>query len=67
MTAMLSTLAAGKVVVALEGGYNLRSISRAAAAVMRVLLGSPPPMMPPKEVSLHAVTCCLFTCCHFTC
>ena len=30
MTALLATLAGGKLVVALEGGYNLRSTSRCA-------------------------------------
>ena len=43
MTAMLKTLAGGRVVVALEGGYNLRSISRSMEAVVRVLLGESPP------------------------
>ena len=43
MAAMLQTLAGGKIVIALEGGYNLRSISRSAAACLSVLLGDPPP------------------------
>jgi len=47
MTAQLRSLAAGRLVVALEGGYNLRSISSSAAAVMRVLLGDDPPPLPP--------------------
>jgi hypothetical protein len=33
------TLAGGKVVVALEGGYNLKSISTSMEAVVRTLLG----------------------------
>ena len=41
MTAQLQTLANGKVVVAVEGGYDLRSLSRAAAASLRTLLGEP--------------------------
>ena len=45
MTAMLQTLAGGKIVVALEGGYNLRSISRSAAACLSVLLGEPAPQI----------------------
>ena len=45
MTALLATLAGGKLVVALEGGYNLRSTSRCAAAVLATLLGDPPPML----------------------
>ncbi|KAF8806401.1 histone deacetylase complex protein [Phlegmacium glaucopus] len=42
MTHMLAGLAGGRLVVALEGGYNLQSISRSALAVARVLLGQPP-------------------------
>lgn len=55
MTAMLSTLAEGRMVVALEGGYNLRSISRAAAGVMRVLLREPPPQLLPQQASKLAL------------
>ena len=43
MTAQLQTLAAGKLVIALEGGYNLSSISLSSAAALRVLLGENPP------------------------
>ncbi|GAB2276545.1 hypothetical protein Dimus_011265 [Dionaea muscipula] len=39
MTHMLSTLACGKMLVILEGGYNLRSISSSTTAVIKVLLG----------------------------
>ncbi|PPR95417.1 hypothetical protein GOBAR_AA25264 [Gossypium barbadense] len=39
MTHMLSTLSGGKLLVVLEGGYNLRSISSSATAVIKVLLG----------------------------
>lgn len=42
MLANLMTLAEGKVVVALEGGYNLDSISRSALAITKTLLGDPP-------------------------
>ncbi|KAG8825535.1 Histone deacetylase hda1 [Serendipita sp. 399] len=45
MTHMLSSLAEGRIVVALEGGYNLESIRDSAVAVMRVLLGEAPPSM----------------------
>lgn len=38
MTHMLMRLAKGKLVVCLEGGYNLRSIARSALAVTRVLM-----------------------------
>ncbi|KAI9034571.1 hypothetical protein DFJ74DRAFT_600963 [Hyaloraphidium curvatum] len=43
MTYMLSSLAGGRVVVALEGGYNARSVSLSMAAVTSVLLGDPVP------------------------
>ena len=39
MTSRLKTLAGGRCVLALEGGYNLEAISRSAAACLRVLLG----------------------------
>ncbi|KAF2092952.1 hypothetical protein NA57DRAFT_49412, partial [Rhizodiscina lignyota] len=42
MTHMLMSLAKGKVAVVLEGGYNLRSISKSALAVTRTLMGEPP-------------------------
>ncbi|KAI1780603.1 putative histone deacetylase A [Hypoxylon cercidicola] len=45
MTYMLMSLAAGKVAVCLEGGYNLKAISDSALAVARTLMGEPPPKM----------------------
>ncbi|GKV25093.1 hypothetical protein SLEP1_g34586 [Rubroshorea leprosula] len=42
MTHMLSCLSGGKLLVVLEGGYNLRSISSSATAVIKVLLGENP-------------------------
>ncbi|CAN8269095.1 unnamed protein product [Cochlearia groenlandica] len=39
MTKMLGDLCGGKMLVILEGGYNLRSISSSATAVIKVLLG----------------------------
>ncbi|KAJ8752232.1 hypothetical protein K2173_003868 [Erythroxylum novogranatense] len=39
MTDMLCTLFGGKLLVILEGGYNLRSISSSATAVIKALLG----------------------------
>lgn len=44
---MLSGLAQGKVVIALEGGYNLTSISRSMAECAAVLVGDPPPALGP--------------------
>ena len=45
MTHMLMSLANGKVAVCLEGGYNLRAISRSALAVAKTLMGEPPERM----------------------
>ncbi|KAK6795795.1 hypothetical protein RDI58_009250 [Solanum bulbocastanum] len=42
MTQMLNALSGGKLLVILEGGYNLRSISSSATAVIKVLLGESP-------------------------
>jgi histone deacetylase 6 len=42
MTHMLMRLAAGKIAVCLEGGYNLRSIAKSALAVTRTLMLQPP-------------------------
>lgn len=45
MTHMLMSLANGKVAVCLEGGYNLRAISKSALAVAKTLMGEPPERM----------------------
>ncbi|XP_062116943.1 histone deacetylase 15 isoform X2 [Humulus lupulus] len=42
MTQMLNDLSGGKLLVILEGGYNLRSISSSATSVIKVLLGESP-------------------------
>ncbi|KAA8541171.1 hypothetical protein F0562_025221 [Nyssa sinensis] len=42
MAHMLNALSGGKLLVILEGGYNLRSISSSATAVIKVLLGESP-------------------------
>ncbi|KAK7564298.1 hypothetical protein JOL62DRAFT_507955 [Phyllosticta paracitricarpa] len=42
MTHMLMSLAQGKIVVCLEGGYNLQSIAKSTVAVTRTLMGEPP-------------------------
>ena len=53
MTHMLKLFAGGKIVLALEGGYNLNSISEASVQCVRCLLGdtlsSPPPLQPCSE------------------
>ncbi|WWD16504.1 hypothetical protein CI109_100930 [Kwoniella shandongensis] len=51
MTHMLAALAGGKLVVALEGGYNLRAISDSALAVAHVLLGETPMELGALEAS----------------
>mmetsp|Transcript_15075 Transcript_15075/g.28689 ORF Transcript_15075/g.28689 Transcript_15075/m.28689 type:complete len:412 (-) Transcript_15075:361-1596(-) len=45
MTHSLMALAQGKVVLVLEGGYNLSAISHSFAACTSVLLGDPPSML----------------------
>ncbi|XVE58715.1 hypothetical protein DITRI_Ditri04bG0191200 [Diplodiscus trichospermus] len=59
MTQMLSTISDGKLLVILEGGYNLRSISSSATAVIKVLLGessgSEPENIVPSKAGLHTV------------
>ncbi|XP_043716408.1 histone deacetylase 15 isoform X2 [Telopea speciosissima] len=42
MAHLLSAFSSGKLLVILEGGYNLRSISSSATAVIKVLLGETP-------------------------
>ncbi|KAI0661449.1 histone deacetylase complex protein [Cubamyces menziesii] len=51
MTHMLSSLAGGKLVVALEGGYCLDAIAASALAVTRIILGEMPPQLPPLTAS----------------
>jgi len=54
MTHKLISLSGGRCVVALEGGYNLQSISASAEAVLRVLLGeTPPPLHHALPSHLH--------------
>ena len=43
MTARLAPLARGRLVLALEGGYNLTAIARSAESCLRVLLGEDTP------------------------
>ncbi|KAF0292725.1 Histone deacetylase 6 [Amphibalanus amphitrite] len=47
LTHHLTALAGGRVVVALEGGYNLTSISYSMAMCARALLGDPAVQLPP--------------------
>lgn len=57
MTHMLMSLADGKVAVCLEGGYNLKAISRSALAVAKTLMGEAPQRLKvPKINALAAET-----------
>jgi histone deacetylase 6 len=51
MTARLRELAGGRLVLALEGGYNLIAISRSTDACLRILLGEDPPAAAATEAS----------------
>ncbi|KAJ4483351.1 histone deacetylase complex protein [Lentinula aciculospora] len=51
MTHMLSGLAGGRLVVALEGGYNLDATMNSALAVTKVILGEAPDPLPPMHAS----------------
>ncbi|KAL7266536.1 Histone deacetylase hda1 [Rhizina undulata] len=61
MTYLLMTLAEGKVVVCLEGGYNLQSISNSAVAVTKVLMGGLPGTLHDefaREIAVEVVNKC---------
>jgi len=58
MTSRLRGLAHGRVVLALEGGYNLRAIARSAAACLSVLQGEGPieePLAKPNPDGRRAI------------
>ncbi|KAG1347977.1 hypothetical protein COCNU_06G018060 [Cocos nucifera] len=59
MAHMLTGLSQGKLLVILEGGYNLRSISSSATAVVKVLLGEDPGYdmsnVVPSKTSLYTI------------
>lgn len=48
MTHQLLSLAKGKLMLILEGGYNLKSIASSAEACIRIMLGEEPPPLPEK-------------------
>ncbi|KAG7280860.1 hypothetical protein CRUP_010842 [Coryphaenoides rupestris] len=61
LTHLLTSLAGGKVLVILEGGYNLTSISDSMAMCTSVLLGDPPPPLatplpPPHHSAVATIT-----------
>ena len=58
MTARLAGIAGGRLVLALEGGYNLDAIAASAAACLRVLLGEEAPRSdfgPPTAAALRVL------------
>ncbi|XP_037628582.1 histone deacetylase 6 isoform X2 [Sebastes umbrosus] len=56
LTHMLMSLAEGRLVLALEGGYNLQSTAEGVAACVRALLGGAcPPLTPPTAPSDSAL------------
>ncbi|XP_027131423.1 histone deacetylase 6 [Larimichthys crocea] len=56
LTHMLMSLAEGRLVLALEGGYDLQSTAEGAAACVRALLGGAcPPLTPPTAPSDSAL------------
>lgn len=62
LAAMLKTLAGGRLVVCLEGGYNLDTVATSTEAVARVLLGADPPVAPPliaQEAAEEAICAAL--------
>lgn len=50
MTAMLKTVAHGRLAMALEGGYMLDPVSRCVESCVRALLNEPLPPLPPRIV-----------------
>lgn len=57
MTHLLMGLAGGRVVLALEGGYNLSSISSSMCACVAALLGDPLPVLELSPPNDRAVSC----------
>lgn len=59
MTYLLKSLANGKLMLALEGGYNVEAVARSSEACMKVLLGEAVPRlpqpMPPSHTCLSIV------------
>ncbi|XP_036918326.1 histone deacetylase 6 isoform X2 [Sturnira hondurensis] len=60
LTHLLMGLAGGRIILILEGGYNLTSVSDSMAACTRTLLGDPPPLLtlsrPPLSGALASIT-----------
>jgi len=57
LTHLLTALAGGRVILSLEGGYNVTSISHAMSMCTKTLLGDPlPPLVPHHSACPSAVT-----------
>lgn len=60
LTHLLMGLAGGRIILILEGGYNLASISESMAACTHSLLGDPPPQLtslrPPQSGALASIS-----------
>lgn len=60
LTHLLMGLAGGRIILILEGGYNLASISESMAACTHSLLGDPPPQLtllrPPQSGALVSIS-----------
>lgn len=50
LTHWLSSLANGRIILSLEGGYNINSISHAMTMCTKALLGDPLPMLDPNLI-----------------
>lgn len=50
LTHWLSSLANGRIILSLEGGYNINSISHAMTTCTKALLGDPLPMLDPSLI-----------------
>ncbi|BFZ09053.1 hypothetical protein BsWGS_12092 [Bradybaena similaris] len=59
---ILTPLASGKLVLALEGGYNLKSLSESVALSLRALLGDPCPNIAPISAPRQSVVESVLNC-----
>ncbi|XP_046854295.1 histone deacetylase 6-like [Xenia sp. Carnegie-2017] len=51
LTHMLMSLAFGKILLVLEGGYNLSSVAESLCSCVKTLLGDPCPLLEPMNIS----------------
>ncbi|XP_023573557.1 histone deacetylase 6 isoform X2 [Octodon degus] len=63
LTHLLMGLAGGKLILSLEGGYNLRSLAEGVSASLHILLGDPCPMLEspgaPSPSAKASISCTL--------